>query len=69
MAEYGHVAQARTVAEGLLAAANACGGTLPELFGGVERAAFPVPVSYRQAARPQAWAVAAVFAALRIARD
>ncbi|WP_144709877.1 glycogen debranching N-terminal domain-containing protein [Curtobacterium pusillum] len=66
MAAYGHTEQARVVAEGLLAAAEACDGTLPELFGGVERAAFPVPVSYRQAARPQAWAVAAVFAALRL---
>jgi len=45
MAEYGHVAQARTVAEGLFAAAAACAGLLPELFGGVEGSAFPVPVS------------------------
>ncbi|WIB77935.1 glycogen debranching N-terminal domain-containing protein [Curtobacterium sp. MCPF17_002] len=69
MAAYGLQSEARRVADGLLAAAQACGGTLPELFGGIERSAFPVPVSYRQAARPQAWAVAAVFAALRITRD
>lgn len=68
MASYGLLPEARRVAEGLLAAAEACGGTLPELFGGIERSAFPVPVSYRQAATPQAWAVAAVFAALRITR-
>nr|WP_246328497.1 glycogen debranching N-terminal domain-containing protein [Curtobacterium pusillum] len=66
MAAYGYDDSARIVAEGLLAAAEACGGTLPELFGGVERSTFPAPVSYRQAACPQAWAVAAVFAALRI---
>ncbi|SOC89810.1 Glycogen debranching enzyme (alpha-1,6-glucosidase) [Curtobacterium sp. 314Chir4.1] len=66
MASYGHDAAARVLAEGLLAAAEACGGTLPELFGGIERSAFPVPVAYRQAARPQAWAVAAVLAVLRL---
>ncbi len=66
MHAYGFTSEARILAQGLLDAAIAFGGTLPELFSGLERAFFPTPIAYVHAARPQAWACAAVLASLRI---
>jgi glycogen debranching enzyme len=60
---------ARTLADGLLAAAHAFGYRLPELFGGGPREpgdASPLP--FPAACRPQAWSAAAgvaIWAALR----
>lgn len=66
MAAYGFVEEARTVAEGMCAAAAHFDHTLPELFGGFSREDFPVPVRYHHAGSPQAWAAAAGLAAVRL---
>jgi glycogen debranching enzyme len=62
---YGFVEQAQQVFAGILEAAEAFGGRLPELFCGFERAEFPEPVSYPTSCSPQAWASAAPFHLLR----
>ena len=54
----GFVAEGHRIAEGILDAAAASGGRLPELFAGLERDAYPVPVPYPTACSPQAWASA-----------
>ena len=54
---HGHVAA--SYVEGLLTAAEHFGYRLPELYGGLGRAAEPVPTPYPLACRPQAWAAAA----------
>jgi glycogen debranching enzyme len=56
---HGLVRAAQHVAVGLLDAAAAVGGRLPELFAGLERSQFPTPVPYPTACSPQAWASAA----------
>jgi glycogen debranching enzyme len=55
---YGFVEEAQRLATGLLDAARAVGGRLPELFCGFDRAEFPVPVLYPTSCSPQAWASA-----------
>jgi glycogen debranching enzyme len=55
---YGHVAEAQRVALGILDAARAFGGRLPELFCGFDRDEFPAPVPYPTSCSPQAWAAA-----------
>lgn len=67
MAAYGRRDAAATVIEGLLAALEAHGGRLPELFCGFSRAEKPVPVGYPASCSPQAWAAATPFEMLRIA--
>jgi glycogen debranching enzyme len=62
---YGFVAEAQQVALGMLAAARAFGGRLPELFSGFDRAEFPSPVPYPTSCEPQAWAAAAPLYLLR----
>ncbi len=62
---YGFVEQAQQVFAGVLEAAEAFGGRLPELFCGFDRAEFPEPVSYPTSCSPQAWASAAPFHLLR----
>jgi glycogen debranching enzyme len=62
---YGFVHEAQQVAMGLLDAARAFGGRLPELFCGFDRAEFPEPVPYPTACSPQAWAAAAPLYLLR----
>jgi glycogen debranching enzyme len=47
------------LAAGLLAAAEASDGRLPELFAGLGRDEMPVPVPYPASCSPQAWASAA----------
>lgn len=56
------------MASGLLTAADAFDGRLPELFGDFDRSDFPVPVRYLRAGSPQAWASAATLAAARLVR-
>jgi glycogen debranching enzyme len=55
---YGFVAEAQRIAEGLLEAAQAFGGRLPELFCGFDRGEYPEPVPYPSSCSPQAWAAA-----------
>ena len=55
----GFAAPAATLADGLLAAAEAFDYRLPELYGGDDRAALGRPVPYPAACRPQAWSAAA----------
>jgi glycogen debranching enzyme len=67
LARAGHGAAAAELADGLLAAAEAFGHRLPELYGGEDRAAFGAPVPYPAACRPQAWSAAAAVAVLQTA--
>jgi glycogen debranching enzyme len=46
------------VITGLLDAAVAVGGRLPELFAGFDRSEYPAPVPYPTSCSPQAWASA-----------
>jgi len=62
---YGFVEEAQLVFSGILEAAEAFGGRLPELFCGFDRAEFGEPVSYPTSCSPQAWASAAPFHLLR----
>jgi hypothetical protein len=65
MARYGFDEAARAVSEGLVSAARANGGGLPELFAGFAREQTVVPVEYGSACEPQAWAAGAPLACLR----
>jgi glycogen debranching enzyme len=66
---YAHVRGAVTLAErlatGLLDAAGAFGGRLPELYCGFARAQFASPVPYPTSCSPQAWASAAPLLLVR----
>jgi glycogen debranching enzyme len=62
---YGFVAEAQRIALGLVAAAEAFGGRLPELFCGFGRDQFARPVPYPTACSPQAWAAATPLLLLR----
>jgi glycogen debranching enzyme len=55
---YGFVDAAQQVIGAQLDAANAFAGRLPELFTGLDRGDFPVPVAYPTSCSPQAWAAA-----------
>jgi glycogen debranching enzyme len=61
LARYGFVDEAHRITRGLLDAAAAHGGRLPELFCGFDRENFPAPVAYPSACMPQAWAAATPF--------
>ncbi|MDI3315292.1 MAG: glycogen debranching N-terminal domain-containing protein [Mycobacterium sp.] len=61
----GAVQLAERLAEGLLAAADAFDGRLPELFCGFPRSRFYRPVPYPTACSPQAWASAAPLLLVR----
>ena len=50
---------------GLLDAAQAQGGRLPELFSGLDRGELTVPVGYPTSCSPQAWAAASPLLCLR----
>jgi len=67
MARYGFMDEAGVVIRGLLDAARAFGGRLPELFCGLDRAESRAPVPYPTSCSPQAWAAAAPFEWLSIA--
>ena len=62
---YGHVVEAQQVAMGILDAARAFGGRLPELFCGFDRDEFPTPVPYPTSCSPQAWAAASPVSLLQ----
>ncbi|MFD7659445.1 glycogen debranching N-terminal domain-containing protein [Actinosynnema sp. NPDC059797] len=61
----GAVDLAHRLAEGLLDAASAFGGRLPELYCGFARADFSPPVPYPTSCSPQAWASAAPLLLVR----
>ena len=63
---YGFIKEAQQVVRGILDAAEAFGGHLPELFCGFDREQFPVPVPYPTACAPQAWAAATPLLLLRV---
>ena len=65
MARAGHPAAAQQVIHGLLDAAAASDGRLPELFAGFDRSATPDLVPYPSACSPQAWATGAIFLSVR----
>jgi glycogen debranching enzyme len=62
LVRYGHVDAAARLVDGLLAAAEAFGWRLPELFAGLDAG---VPVPYPLACTPQAWSAAAPLSLLR----
>jgi len=62
---YGMVEHAQRVAEGILDAAAAFDGRLPELFCGFDRADYPSPLPYPTSCSPQAWASAAPIQLVR----
>jgi glycogen debranching enzyme len=62
---YGFVEEAHRVIGGMLAAAAAQGGRLPELFSGLDRDEVATPVGYPTSCSPQAWAAAAPLQFLR----
>ena len=64
---YGFRDEAERVLAGLLDAAEAFGGRLPELFCGFSREEAPVPVPYPTSCSPQAWAAGVPYELLRIA--
>lgn len=61
----GFVDEALKLADGLLAAGQATGGRLPELFAGITAKEMPVPVPYPASCSPQAWASAAPLLVMR----
>lgn len=65
LARYGFDDAAQTLIFGLLDAAAAQGGRLPELFSGLDRSEFEVPVGYPTSCSPQAWAAASPLLCLR----
>ncbi len=67
IARYGFGDEAERVLAGLLDAADAFGGRLPELFCGFGREEIPVPVPYPTSCSPQAWAAGVPFELLRVA--
>jgi glycogen debranching enzyme len=64
LARAGHAAEAETLAEGLLAAAEGFDYRMPELHSGDSAADTATPIPYPAACRPQAWSAAASVAVL-----
>ena len=65
MARYGYDGAAQQLIFGLLDAASAQGGRLPELFSGLDRGELTVPVGYPTSCSPQAWSAASPLLCLR----
>ena len=65
LARYGYDGAAQQLIFGLLDAAAAQGGRLPELFSGLDRGELAVPVGYPTSCSPQAWAAASPLLCLR----
>ncbi|MBV8462048.1 MAG: hypothetical protein JO368_02045 [Acidimicrobiales bacterium] len=65
LARYGFDGAAQQLVFGLLDAAITQGGRLPELFSGLDRSEFGVPVAYPTSCSPQAWAAASPLLCLR----
>ena len=66
LARYGFEGDALRLVMGLVDAAVAQGGRLPELFSGLSRDELSVPVGYPTSCSPQAWAAASPLLCLRI---
>ncbi|WP_298457035.1 glycogen debranching N-terminal domain-containing protein [uncultured Cellulomonas sp.] len=64
LARSGHTDVAAALVDGLLAAGDATGYRLPELYSGAARGSVPTLVPYPAACRPQAWSAAAAVAVL-----
>jgi glycogen debranching enzyme len=62
---YGFVEHAQRITTGILDAATAFDGALPELFCGFDRAEYPTPVPYPTSCSPQAWAAASPIQLMR----
>lgn len=67
MARHGHGDRFRSLADGLLDAAERFGWRLPELYGGLDTADDGVPLPYPAACSPQAWSAGAPLLLLRSA--
>ena len=65
LARAGQHAASQQIIDGLLDAADAVDGRLPELFAGFDRTATPDLVPYPSACSPQAWATGAIFLSVR----
>jgi glycogen debranching enzyme len=65
LARYGFEEGAQRIILGLLDAATAQGGRLPELFSGLDRTEVAVPVAYPTSCSPQAWSAASALLCLR----
>ena len=65
LAAYGCDEAAQRIALGLLDAATASGGRLPELFGGFSRDELSNPVPYPTSCSPQAWSAASPLLVIR----
>ncbi len=65
LARYGFDAAAQQLIFGLMDAAQAQGGRLPELFSGLDRDELSIPVGYPTSCSPQAWAAASPLLCLR----
>jgi glycogen debranching enzyme len=65
LAKGGYAAEALTLIDGLLTAAEAFDFRLPELYGGDARADLSRPVAYPAACHPQAWSSAAAILILQ----
>jgi glycogen debranching enzyme len=65
LSRYGYSEAALQIVRGLLDAAQALGGRLPELFSGLDRSELATPVSYPTSCSPQAWAAASPLLCLR----
>ncbi len=65
LARYGFDGAAQKLILGLLDAAMAQGGRLPELFSGLDRRELSVPVGYPTSCSPQAWSAASPLLCLR----
>jgi len=66
LARYGFSDAALRIVRALLDASQSSGGRLPELFSGLDRAEFQVPVPYPTSCSPQAWAAASPLLCLRV---
>jgi glycogen debranching enzyme len=62
---YGFKAEAATLAQGILEAAELFAGRLPEAFGGYQRGVTKYPVQYPTACSPQAWSTGAPLLLIR----
>jgi glycogen debranching enzyme len=65
LVRYGYAARAHAIVLGLLDAAQAGQGRLPELLCGIDRDDIRMPVPYPTSCSPQAWAAAAPLLLLR----
>ncbi|GAA1424790.1 hypothetical protein GCM10009601_30230 [Streptomyces thermospinosisporus] len=68
LARHGLTEELRTLADGLLAAAEQHGWRLPEVMAGNSTADHPAPVPYPHSCSPQAWAAATPLALLTALR-